>query len=68
GHAFSRCILDNTFLEVLKKLDIGRVPDDVRLSGLPLMRCPNCGRVYWRGSHYRRMMGRLLRWQGGDFA
>lgn len=68
GHAFFRCILDNTLLEVLKEVDIGRVPDDVRLSGQPLMRCPSCGRVYWHGSHYRRMMGRLLRWQGGDFA
>lgn len=67
GHAFFRCILDNAFLEVLNEVDIGRVPDDVRLSGQPLMRCPSCGRVYWRGSHYRRMMGRLLRWQSGDF-
>lgn len=67
GYAFSRCILDNAFLEVLKEVDIGRVPDDVRHSGQPLMRCPSCGRVYWRGSHYRRMMGRLRRWQNREF-
>ena len=26
--------------------------------------CPSCGRVYWKGSHYRRMLkliGRTLR-------
>lgn len=37
------------------------------LSVTPLVDA-NCGRVFWRGSHYRRMMGRLLRWQGGGFA
>jgi len=65
GHAFSRCILDNSPLEALNAAEMGQVPEDVRCSGEPLMRCPDCGRVYWRGSHYRRMMGRLRRWQEG---
>ena len=67
GHAFSRCILDNAPLEALKDAEMSKVPEDVRHSGEPLMRCPSCGRVYWRGSHYRRMMGRLQRWQDRDF-
>lgn len=67
GHAFSRCILDNAPLAALSAAETGLVPEDARRPGEPLMRCPSCGRVYWRGSHYRRMMGRLLRWQSGDF-
>lgn len=67
GHAFSRCILDNAILEAPNNADMGQVPEDVRRSGEPLKRCPSCGRVYWRGSHYRRMMGRLRQWQNRDF-
>lgn len=67
GRAFSRCTLDNTPLEALKDTEKYLVPQDVRSSGEPLMRCPCCHRVYWRGSHHRRMMGRLRRWQEGDF-
>lgn len=66
-HAFSRCILDNASLEALKGTAVALVPEDARLSGEPLMRCPDCGRVYWRGSHYRRMMKQLQRWQNQDF-
>ncbi|MDP2694016.1 MAG: Mut7-C RNAse domain-containing protein [Gallionella sp.] len=25
--------------------------------------CPTCERVYWRGSHYKRMRARLVAWQ-----
>jgi len=29
----------------------------------PLRHCPTCRRVYWRGSHYKRMHARLEGWQ-----
>jgi uncharacterized protein with PIN domain len=29
----------------------------------PLYHCPTCRRVYWRGSHYKRMHARLEEWQ-----
>jgi len=25
--------------------------------------CPECGRIYWRGSHFQRMRRRLVGWQ-----
>lgn len=68
ARAFSRCILDNALLVAPQARELEQVPEDVLRSGEPLMRCPCCGRVYWRGSHYRRMMGRLQRWQERDFA
>lgn len=66
--AFTRCILDNAPLQPLKEEEAGQVPEDVRNSGEPVMQCPVCRRVYWRGSHYRRMMGRLRRWQGREWS
>lgn len=63
SHAFSRCLLDNTRLQAVTDSERERVPLDARRPGEPLLYCPACRRVYWRGSHYRRMMGRLIRWQ-----
>jgi uncharacterized protein with PIN domain len=31
------------------------LPPDARQLGGPIRRCPMCGRVYWPGSHVRRM-------------
>jgi len=63
GRAFSRCLLDNALLFPVSEQAMSRVPLDVRKSGEAVMQCPFCQRVYWRGSHYRRMMGRLQGWQ-----
>lgn len=61
--AFTRCLLDNTLLVSVNEQDLLAVPEDVIKSGDPIMQCPACRRIYWRGSHYRRMMGRLEHWQ-----
>jgi uncharacterized protein with PIN domain len=56
----TRCLLCNVPLEVLPA-DKARtlVPPKAReLPGL-VRRCASCGRVYWRGSHVRRMEGAL---------
>lgn len=63
GRAFSRCLLDNVPLQPVGEQSLPRVPLDVRQSGEAVMQCPSCQRVYWQGSHYRRMMGHLRRWQ-----
>jgi uncharacterized protein len=53
---FTRCLLCNT--------ELLRVPDEEHQAVLPplargregpVRRCPDCGRVYWLGSHARRM-------------
>jgi uncharacterized protein with PIN domain len=30
-------------------------------------RCPACERIYWPGSHHRRMRARLEAWAAGAF-
>ncbi len=51
---FTRCIRCNTSLEVLRK-----PPESLPAFVLEHFRefrcCPSCEKVYWKGSHYRRM-------------
>lgn len=61
--AFTRCLVDNSPLVAADATAIARAPQDALKPDEPLLHCPNCGRVYWRGSHYKRMRTRLLAWQ-----
>ncbi len=63
NQSFTRCIVDNTLLLPADEEALERVPADAARPGEPLARCPLCGRVYWHGSHYKRMRARLIRWQ-----
>jgi uncharacterized protein with PIN domain len=40
-----------------------RVPVASRPLAQAVKHCPECGRIYWRGSHFERMRRRLLSWQ-----
>lgn len=55
----SRCTLCNVRLEVAAAHLWGRLPPGVRASGSVVTVCPRCGRLYWDGSHVRRMRRRL---------
>jgi uncharacterized protein len=63
--AFTRCLQDNTLLLPADAEAMSRVPEDARRPGEPLSVCPTCKRVYWQGSHYKRMHSRLAKWQVG---
>lgn len=63
NRAFTRCLVDNTPLVAADAEAVARVPADARRPGEPLAICPACGRVYWQGSHFKRMHARLARWQ-----
>lgn len=63
GRAFTRCLLDNTLLVTADDIARKRVPPDVLETQGLLLGCPQCGRVYWRGSHHNRMRARLAKWQ-----
>lgn len=54
---FTRCMLCNTVLpSVLDEEAATRLlPPGVRGIPGPVRHCPTCGRVYWHGSHVRRM-------------
>ncbi|HZQ59817.1 MAG TPA: Mut7-C RNAse domain-containing protein [Casimicrobiaceae bacterium] len=62
---FTRCLVDNTPLEAVASHHRERVPHDVAMADARF--CPGCGRVYWAGSHHRRMQRRLEAWAAGRF-
>ncbi|BCK87352.1 hypothetical protein MIZ01_1130 [Sideroxyarcus emersonii] len=65
SHAFTRCLVDNTLLLTADAAAAAKAPADAIRPNEPLSVCPSCGRVYWRGSHYKRMHARLAKWQSG---
>ena len=56
---FTRCLLDNTPLRLATAEEAERAPGN---AGSPIRVCPACGRLYWPGSHVRRMAARLAAW------
>jgi uncharacterized protein with PIN domain len=60
---FTRCLVDNTPLEAAGATQRAQVPATARVLGGTVTACPACGRIYWPGSHVRRMRARLERWQ-----
>ncbi len=55
-----RCTLCNDLLDQLSRDQaFGLVPDYVFETQSTFFRCPNCQRIYWPGSHPRRMLKRL---------
>jgi len=53
---FSRCLRCNTLLAQAGKDEVCHlVPVQVVLLHNEFLRCPGCGRVYWKGGHFRRM-------------
>lgn len=63
---FSRCMRCN---EALKKASLDevreQVPEKVQQHCSEYSRCPGCGRVYWKGSHYRKMLHLIGRFVPG---
>jgi uncharacterized protein with PIN domain/sulfur carrier protein ThiS len=59
---FTRCLACNGPLEPVEKSRIAdRLPQRVSEIHDSFTRCPACDRVYWRGSHYERMLEALGR-------
>jgi uncharacterized protein with PIN domain len=56
---FSRCLVDNAPLRDASAQDVARMPPEARARPGPFRACPACGRVYWPGSHVRRLGERL---------
>jgi len=53
---YTRCIECNGAVEPIERRAVARlVPLQVFLIHRDFTRCANCGRVYWRGSHRRRL-------------
>jgi len=57
---FSRCLVCNRALEgIAKEAARGAVPPYVYATQSSFSRCPGCGRHYWKGTHWQRMMENL---------
>ena len=53
---FSRCLRCNTLLEQAGKDQVHhQLPARIALLHDEFLRCPDCGRAYWKGGHFRRM-------------
>ncbi|MFQ5729332.1 MAG: DUF5615 family PIN-like protein [Waddliaceae bacterium] len=59
---FSRCLLCNEVLKEAEPEVLDRVPEDVRLNCKEFWRCEKCGKIYWMGSHTKRMLSKLREW------
>lgn len=59
---FTRCRVCNGALEPAPRADVAKeVPSRVLARKDTFVRCPDCGRVYWEGSHTERMRAVLAR-------
>lgn len=59
-HPFTRCIECNGEIEAVRKKDVELLLEpDTAACFDDFWRCRNCGRVYWKGSHYERMQERV---------
>jgi uncharacterized protein len=62
GELFTRCLVCNVELRPATEAEWRTlVPSEARALPGPVRRCPGCGRVYWPGSHGRRMRATLRR-------
>lgn len=60
GSLFTRCVACNGLLErVSPEAARPHVPPFVAATHERFTHCPNCGRYYWPGSHWRRVTERL---------
>lgn len=54
--ALQRCTCCNTRLETVEKAAVfHRLPSGVQRDYDEFFRCPQCDKIYWRGSHFERM-------------
>lgn len=61
---FSRCLICNTVLtEPNAAVVNNQVSVDIRERTSQFWYCPHCQKVYWIGSHTKRMMQQLRYWQ-----
>lgn len=54
---FTRCMICNQPLEPVAKSDLlEHLPPHVRTHQNQFWQCRGCGRIYWKGTHYQRML------------
>jgi len=62
---FSRCPVCNTPLQEVEKSSVkGRVPPYILQTKEHFNLCPECNRIYWRGTHWAKMREEMTRIRG----
>jgi len=57
---FTRCLLCNNLLDEIPREEVqGKVPDHIFHHQRRFFQCPECLRVYWKGSHLENMQKRI---------
>ena len=57
---FSRCLLCNILLDEIPREEAeGKVPDFIFYQQKEFFRCPQCLRIYWKGSHQDHMQKKV---------
>jgi uncharacterized protein with PIN domain len=56
---FTRCMMDNAPLRPATDEEFAAMPASVRVLPGPFNACPACGRLYWPGSHVKRMLEKM---------
>ncbi|MBA1272026.1 Mut7-C RNAse domain-containing protein [Stutzerimonas azotifigens] len=57
---FRRCLVCNSPLQQASEEQAAKAPPSARAFAEPMRHCPGCGRLYWLGSHTRRMRSILI--------
>ena len=56
----SRCLLCNSLVDDIKKEDVtDKVPERVFENNDKFWYCQKCDKIYWRGSHYDKMLEKI---------
>jgi hypothetical protein len=67
NYVLRRCVICNEDLQAASREDArDRVPDYVLETQTRFHRCPRCHKLYWAGSHPRKMLERLRTTLGKD--
>lgn len=59
---FSRCLLCNTPLTSADTARLEKIPPQSRASITQAFYCRHCDKLYWEGSHVRRLSNKFSRW------
>jgi uncharacterized protein with PIN domain len=56
----SRCIVCNSIVQDIRKDDVkNKVPERIYKNNIKFWFCPNCKKIYWKGSHYDDMLEKI---------
>ena len=57
---FSRCLLCNALIDQIPREEAeGKVPDFIFYHHDSFYKCPQCGRIYWQGTHQGNMQKKV---------